>query len=107
MHTLKETFGRFFCCGARLQKETTITDFQTKVSIIKHLEEFEVRKKKCQTLIYELSDKLPDLCGTERLPSEYEDTWKNIQELKSEISDINSSIATLLAELACFDSKST
>ena len=82
----------------------------TMVSVIKKLIEFEVRKEECKNLLCEANEKLTENCQEcgQRLRScdDY-NTWTDIEELESEISDIDSSLASLWDELAGFDSKPT
>ena len=82
----------------------------TLFSTIKKLIEFEVRKEECRNLLETANDKLAEncgQCGKRLLSCDDDETWDEIEELESEISDINSSIASLWEELAGFDSKST
>ena len=82
----------------------------TLFSTIKKLIEFEVRKEECRNLLETANDKLAEncgQCGKRLLSCDDNETWNVIEELESEISDINSSIASLWEELVGFDSKST
>ena len=90
---------------------TIDTDPKIQVAaLLDKLDKLEIRKQECEKLLWKANAKLIENCeecGHRLLSCDDDETWDNIEELESEIADIDRSMVSLWKELAGFDSKQT